>query len=708
MAIIITNETSTIKFDLGNNEEHHLDKENLSIKKKFGFVYVYGSSDDTVKFTKLKIKYTDVTSPVVASNTELIATLLGYKSSTATVVGDVRITDGVEFASVTVDGKLETTAELSPVPGSELGNVGIVDDAGNRQDLKENAHTSKVECLVNMEGHVCTNNSTSDNLAGDAIFPGAWEDTIDFGTIIVGVKTDKDSAVDGLKIEWSSDGITAHDSDSFSILQDRGKVFTFQPARRYFKVSYTNGSSPTTSLNIETTLRRYHIKPSSHRIQDNIVAEDDAELGKSVITGQDPKGIFQNVQVSDNGNFKVNLAEFGDTPSIDAFGRLRISEPFTLFDSKQLHDKQPLFWDEIIGGVGTSVHSATDASVRMAVTASANDYVIRQTKQKFNYQPGKSQLAFITFHAPQSGDAVKRIGLFDGTGVDYLTPNNGVFFEIDGTISWNIAKNGTTTETVGQANWNVDKLNGSGPSGKTLDLDATQIIVIDYEWLGVGRVRVGFVIDGLVYYVHYFNHANDATFSSVYMSSPNLPIRYDIQADGTGVDHMDHICSTVMSEGGLEETGILRSVNTGTTHIDADIANTAYAIIGLRLKAAYHDITLLPQSLSVMDEQGNDFKWELCLNPTISGTFTYADEANSAIQSANGATANVVTNLGIVMSSGYVPSGNKAGAAAGADIKTALRIGGTIAGVQDQLVLVVTPLAAGSDIHASMTIRELL
>ena len=673
MALTITDQVTTIKFDLGNGEEHHIDKGGLSVKKKFGQVYVYGEAETSGKFTKIRIKYSDVTSPVVASNTALVALLLSYKISTASVVGNVQITDGAEIAQV-----------------------------------KENTHTGNGELLVNMEGHVCAENSSAIPLGISEAFTGDWQDTIDHGTITIGVKADQDSATDGLSVDWSADGVTVDDDDVFSILANKGKVFTFAPARRYFRVVYTNGLVAQGSFSLQSILRRYYVKPSSHRIQDSIVAEDDAELIKAVITGENPQGTFQNVAVSDNGNFKVNLAEFGDTPSIDAFGRLRISEPFTLFDSKQLHDKQPLFWDEIIGGVGTSVHSATDASVRMAVTASANDYVIRQTKQRFNYQPGKSQLAFITFHAPQSGDAVKRMGLFDGTGVDYLTPNNGVFFEIDGTISWNIAKNGTTTETVGQSNWNVDKLDGSGPSGKTLDLDATQIIVIDYEWLGVGRVRVGFVIDGLVYYVHYFNHANDATFSSVYMSSPNLPIRYDIQADGTGVDHMDHICSTVMSEGGLEETGILRSVNTGTTHIDADIANTAYAIIGLRLKAAYHDITLLPQSLSVMDEQGNDFKWELCLNPTISGTFTYADEANSAIQSANGATANVVTNLGIVMSSGYVPSGNKAGAAAGADIKTALRIGGTIAGVQDQLVLVVTPLAAGSDIHASMTIRELL
>ncbi|EKD50999.1 MAG: hypothetical protein ACD_62C00369G0001, partial [uncultured bacterium] len=187
-----------------------------------------------------------------------------------------------------------------------------------------------------------------------------------------------------------------------------------------------------------------------------------------VLASQD-NGIVVPVAATNRGNLKVSVSEYGDTSAVDAFARLRVSTPLTIFDSKQLHDKQPLFWDERIGGSATSVHSSVDASVTMTVTASASDYVIRQTKQRFNYQPGKSQLVLMTFRSPQSTGVTSRVGIFDGTVANYLIPNNGIFFECDGSVSWNIAKNGTTTETALQANWNVDKMNGTGVSGKTLN-----------------------------------------------------------------------------------------------------------------------------------------------------------------------------------------------------------------------------------------------
>jgi hypothetical protein len=271
MAIIITDQATTIKFDLGNGEEHHLDKASLSIKKKFGSVFVYGSADTDGHYTKLRLKYTDVSVPVTISNTDLINTLLGYKSSVGAVVGDVRITDGVEVL-----------------------------------DIKANSHTLNSEALVNLEGHVCDNNSSKALLGIGGVFAGSWEDNIDFGTIIIGIKADQDSATDGLTIQWSSDGVTVHDDDHYTILANNGKTFTFQPVRRYFRIQYTNGGVAQGFFDLETTMRRYYIKPSSHRIQDKIVTEDDAELMKSVITGQRADGIFDNVGIDNDNNLKVN------------------------------------------------------------------------------------------------------------------------------------------------------------------------------------------------------------------------------------------------------------------------------------------------------------------------------------------------------------------------------------------------------------------
>jgi hypothetical protein len=341
----------------------------------------------------------------------------------------------------------------------------------------------------------------------------------------------------------------------------------------------------------------------------------------------------------------------------------------------------------------------------MTVTASASDYVIRQTKQRFNYQPGKSELIFLTFYGPQETGCTKRVGLFDGTGGTYMTPNNGIFLSIEESdVTINIAKNGSTSESISQASWNVDPMNGAGPSGITLDLDATQILVFDFEWLGVGRVRCGFVIDGIAYYFHYFNHANDSTFTSIYMSTPNLPVRYDIQSDGTGGGDFDHICCSVISEGGVELTGISRSIDTQNTHLDANTADQAYVLLALRLKTTHLDLTVLPQTISMISETNDDFLWSILLNPTYAGTLTYADITNSGCQRAAGATANTISAVGTKLASGYA----KSSGSSSQTIVNNLRIGSLIDGTRDELILAVTPLSSNADIQGSLTFRELL
>ncbi|MBT8342937.1 MAG: hypothetical protein KJP07_23255 [Desulfatitalea sp.] len=442
----------------------------------------------------------------------------------------------------------------------------------------------------------------------------------------------------------------------------------------------------------------------------NTVTLTGFNLGKSKqviaqIQGLNDDGELVSVGATTGGNLRISLQEYGDTPAIDAFDRLRISSPFTIFDSKPIYDKQSLFFSESLGGSATSVHSTIHCRVRMTVTASASDYAIRQTKQRFNYQPGKSTLILFTFFATQQTGVTKRMGYFDGTGATFMTPNNGIFFSVSGsTLSWNIAKNGTTTQTVTQANWNFDPLDGTGPSRVTLDTDAVLIGLADIEYLGVGRVRVGFVVDGLIRYCHYFNHANYPTYTSVYMSTPNLPIRYDIQSDGTGGGSSDQICTTVISEGGVELTGVSRSIDTQNVHLNANAADQAYVLLALRLKTTHLDLTVLPQSMSMISETNDDFKWALLLNPTYAGALTYADITNSGCQRAAGATANTISAEGTKIASGYA----KTTGSIEAEIVSNLRIGSTIAGVRDELVLSVTPLASNADIQGALLFRELL
>jgi hypothetical protein len=594
----------------------------------------------------------------------------------------------------------------------EIGAVELKDaTTEDRVNVRTNINTGNNELLVNLEGHVCPENTFTDvTVAPAGVLVGSdWQDMRDYGVLSVSVHTDQDSAIDGLKIEWSHDKSDITESDIFTVYANKGKTYTFGPAERYYRVSYTNGSTEA-FLHITSIIRKSYVKPSSHRIGDIIVAEDDAELMKSVITGERPDEVYGNVQVSSKNNLKVSLDEYGDTPAIDAFDRLRVSDPHTLFDSKQLHDKQPLFWDEELGGSATSTHITSGACTRMLVTANASDYVVRQTKQRPNYQPGKSQLVFLTaYSAFQDLGTRKRVGLFDNVVGNDLQPNNGIFAEsdYDGTIYWNVAKNGVITERVAQADWNVDKLDGTGVSGKTLNLNATQILIIDFEWLGVGRVRVGLVIDGIITYTHYFNHANDLAFDGVYMSTPNLPLRYSIESDGTGAGQLDHICGSIISEGGLEELGVLRSVTTNSTPVTMPTNTATYAVLGIRLKDIYKDITVTPTGISLLSVDKSNIFWSLRLNPTVGGTgWTYSPVADSALETVVGAgvSDNIVTG-GVTIASGYI----SASESALSELKTALKLGSSIAGVNDEIVLCAHAFNSPNiDVCASITVRELL
>lgn len=391
-----------------------------------------------------------------------------------------------------------------------------------------------------------------------------------------------------------------------------------------------------------------------------------------------------------------------DSPSIDAFGRWRVSNPVTIFDSKQLYDNLPTFWDDAeTSGSGTgTAYSANEAATTISVGATTAGKRVRQTFMRFNYQPGKSQLVKLSWGEFDTLTGItKEVGQFDD--------DNGIFFRSsEGVLSVVIRSNYTGSpvdNAIIQTNWNLDTLDGNGPSGITLDLTKAQIGIIDYEWLGVGRVRMGFVINGVIYYCHEFNHAN--LINGVYMSTPNLPLRYSIENDGTGAaDDFVHICSSIISEGGQESNGQIWGVNTGTTHLDADTADTKYALIGLRLKSTHLGAGIDLLGLSALAETNDNFKWELLLNPTVAGTFTYSDVGNSALQAAYGVTANTVSG-GDLIDSGFVSSDIQQERGT---IQNARRLGAAIDGTRDELVLAITPFGANLDVHGAINWREIL
>jgi hypothetical protein len=398
---------------------------------------------------------------------------------------------------------------------------------------------------------------------------------------------------------------------------------------------------------------------------------------------------------------------YADDSQLDAFQRLRVSEPVTLFDSKQLVDNQPLFWDDQItsGSGATSTYNTNKASSTLAVSNLAAGTRVRQTFERYNYQPGKSQYIALTGVMGTGHTGItKRLGYFDGY--------NGLFFQQDSTgIAVVIRSNtsGTPVDTVTyQAAWNQDKLNGTGKSGLTLDLTKAQIFTIDMQWLGVGRVRFGFVINGVTEHCHIIYNAN--INSLVYMSMPNLPLRYEISNNGTGpADSLVQICSTVISEGGRTQTGPVLSADMGATELITGNNTNLFPLMALRLKTTYQMAMIDLDNFATTCTSGATYRYTLLLNPTIVGTaLSFSDITNSALQLATPANTTTVTG-GTQIVSGYLMSSASSQSTVVANIPGDLRIGSNIAGVSDILVLAVQRITGTTEhFFASIAWREQL
>jgi hypothetical protein len=395
-----------------------------------------------------------------------------------------------------------------------------------------------------------------------------------------------------------------------------------------------------------------------------------------------------------------------NTATRDAFSRLRVSNPTTIFDSKLLFSKAPLHWDEeITSGAGiTSTWSKPKASTTFLSTNTTACRFLRQTYQRFNYQPGKSNLVDMTFTlgAPATG-LVEGVGQYDDA--------NGIFFRLNGsTYEWVIrsSRTGSPVENaVAKANWNIDPMNGLGPSGITMNFANSQILIIDYQWLGVGRVRVGFDINGIIYYVHEFTHANNAV--GVYMSTPNLPLRFEMSTTAaTPASTMECICSSVISEGGTNDIGILRYESTNGNHLDANTADVWYGVIGVRLKTGWVGATVKFDGMSMLVETDDSFEWAIILNPTIAGSPTFVDMPESAVQTCIGETVNTITwDTGYAFTGGVVKASVQNGSIA-TSVNNAICLGQGIDGTLDQIWLAVRPLTINADVEASLTWREIL
>jgi len=391
----------------------------------------------------------------------------------------------------------------------------------------------------------------------------------------------------------------------------------------------------------------------------------------------------------------------------DAFGRTRVSSPLTLFDSSHRYKDNNL-WDSLLVGTGSTVgFVTTQGLINIGIGTTAGCSAIRETTKVFSYQPGKSLLVLNTFvPATPKANLRQRIGYF---GAD-----NGMYFEIDGTTAYFVERSlSTGTETrVAQTDWNIDKLDGTGISGITLDITKAQILWMDIEWLGLGTVRIGFVINGQFIHCHSFHHAN--IIQSTYITTASLPLRYEISNTGitTSSSTLKQVCSSVVSEGGYDLRGLQQAVQTPiTAPVDLPSpAGTYYPVLSIRLKSSPNrlDAIVILTALSIMGTgNGPLFNWQLRASATTSGGTWVSSGVDGAVEyKIDGGTV----SGGRILASGFFSSTNQSQASVDilkeALFKFQLERNG-LTGTPYELTLVCSTDTSGANVFALLDWEEI-
>ena len=327
---------------------------------------------------------------------------------------------------------------------------------------------------------------------------------------------------------------------------------------------------------------------------------------------------YQGFDIKTKNNF-INVNQQLDTPLLDAFGRMRTSNPVIIFESKQINDNDFLFWDEkLYSGSGlSSIYESTRSSTTLYNDIGATGKYIRQTYRNFDYRPGKSQLIMMTANLLRKyPSSLSLPGASIGLG--NYDDDNGLFFLYDVDKMYVVIRNNKTDTKISQHNWNIDTMDGKGPSKIIANWNKVQIYTIDYAWLGVGRVRFCLIINGINYPVHEFNNANE--LSSVYMNSPNNPLRLELTVDNVnyGVSS-EIICTSVTTEGGANtEAGIIRTLSHNETLTTPSNLTNFYLLQAFRLKEN-SKTTVIPKSVHYFNltaENNNvSTEWQLIFNP---------------------------------------------------------------------------------------------
>lgn len=392
--------------------------------------------------------------------------------------------------------------------------------------------------------------------------------------------------------------------------------------------------------------------------------------------------------------------------SVDAFGRLRTVDPYTLFDSFHRYRENTKF-STATSGSGSISYRTSESAIHMTIGTSSGSYVYRESKYVFPYQPGKSFLNMNSFvFATPKENLRQRVGLF-GT-------QNGVYLEQDGLSTYFVVRNSvngnTESNRVAQKDWNGHKFDGSAFYQRNLDVTKANIVWFDIEWLGVGDVRCGFMIDGIPVVAHTFHHENIK--NTTYMTTAALPLRYEIENTATtsSISTSIQICSTVISEGGYQAKSQQSWTFTGIQAQEAKTLatpGTFYPLVSIRLKSDRLDAVVLPDQIDILCTTNDNYIYKLVLNPGLTGTSSWvAYDTYSSVEVDKSATGISTTQPGTILASGigYLKTGD--------DIKGLenfnYQLGRTIQGTSDIITLCAAASGENAKVHSAIGWYELV
>lgn len=475
-----------------------------------------------------------------------------------------------------------------------------------------------------------SNNSTSTLLtSGSNTFEGTPKELTGFNSIVLSIESDVSSSTNGIQIQFSNtnSNFKTFFYDTYTANQKYEK--SFKVLKNYYRVVYNNGSTDQTNFNLTSRI--------------------------------------STASIFENSNSSTNIIEFNNEleSSKDAFNKLRVSNPYTLLDIKfpqqtddgsypdnYLQNNMMINYKESGSGTITTTFGNSCAVYSIEGDGSTSS-IISQSRKYCTYQPGKSLLflasSVINDVSNSSTDYQSYIGYFDEA-------NGSYFLNDSGTIYIGLRDSGTGSPndtTISQSDWNIDPLNGNGPSGVNLDFSKTQLYVIDFEWLGVGRIRYGFYLYGKIYYCHQILNVN--TLLRPYMQTANLPIRHQLVVNDSGVAKLTQICSSVISEGGYNPIGRSFSTNNGTSPIEIDSNETN--ILAITGNASYLHQNVIPSFINIIAGSNDAILYfiKIIFNASTSlSSTTWTDvDTNSVIKYSRGSSIVIADGDVVTIDSSY-------------------------------------------------------